>query len=362
MHSQVQPATLLKVGYDPGFNANKAACVTTDGNISKYLTPSPVGMARRKKDGLTLAGVVRPKKALRRPFHVAFDGMEYLAGPNVPKFTDPITRMDFDRFTDSPELRATFYATLYQFVNGGLNDVALAVALPVEVVQDRAQAAKVERSIKSWMLGEHVFSVDGVETVINITNVRCKIPQPVATWFDWGMNVGGQWTRGKTAPHEPTLVIDQGFNTLDMLLVENSQISERITRGDTLGMSRAAEMLIAAVVDRYGIKLELHRANDLIKDVVNKRKAEIYVGGKTTDISQIARQSLSEFKSDISNFLRQTFSKQKENPNTLLTGGGVLAVSDVFYRHIPDAQAMYEPVMANARGLAKLAARPGFLD
>ncbi|MCP4409506.1 MAG: hypothetical protein GY807_17500, partial [Gammaproteobacteria bacterium] len=46
----------------------------------------------------------------------------------------------------------------------------------------------------------------------------------------------------------------------------------------------------------------------------------------------------------------------------LLTGGGALALSETLLRQFPKATVMYEPVLANARGLAKLAARPGFLN
>jgi hypothetical protein len=39
----------------------------------------------------------------------------------------------------------------------------------------------------------------------------------------------------------------------------------------------------------------------------------------------------------------------------------VLALSGRLLRRFPDATVMFEPVLANARGLAKLAVRPGFL-
>ncbi|MBE7550095.1 MAG: hypothetical protein HS126_03335 [Anaerolineales bacterium] len=44
----------------------------------------------------------------------------------------------------------------------------------------------------------------------------------------------------------------------------------------------------------------------------------------------------------------------------LLTGGGALAMREMLLRQFPKATVMPEPVLANARGLAKLAARPGF--
>lgn len=46
----------------------------------------------------------------------------------------------------------------------------------------------------------------------------------------------------------------------------------------------------------------------------------------------------------------------------LLTGGGSLALSQMLLRRFSRATMMYEPILANARGLAKLAIRPGFLN
>jgi hypothetical protein len=281
---------IRKTGYDPGFNANKIAQMQGS-DILTYVLPSSVGLANRgKKDGLTLGGVVRSQRATRHPFRVVFDGIEYLVGPNVDEFTRPIDRMDYDRFTDSPELRATFYAALYRLVNGGAHHLALAIALPVEVLQDKDEALRVERAMRSWLVGEHLFSVDGVESVLTVTQVQAKIPQPVATWFDWGLDTAGQWIRGRAALRAPALIIDEGFNTLDVLVVENGKISHRYSGGDTLGMRRAAERLIELIEHRHGLVLELQKANALLQDVVNGQKVTVYVHGQLTDVSREAKQ------------------------------------------------------------------------
>jgi hypothetical protein len=353
---------VIYAGYDPGFNANKIARVQGE-EILTYVLPSSVGEPNRaKKDGLTLAGVVRPQRASRYPFRVVFEGIEYLVGPNVSEFTDPIDRMDFDRFKDSPELRATFYAAIYRIINGGAHRLALAIALPVEVVQDRDEAIRVERAMRRWLVGEHVFSVDGVETALTVTNIRAKIPQPVATWFDWGMDTQGQWIRGRDAQRAPALVVDGGFNTLDVLVVEDGRISQRISEGDTLGMRRAAERLIRTIKHTYGPELELHQANRLIQAVVTGQKAETYVGGQLTDVTAEARRAVQSLEADVYNFLDRTVGKAKDAYNILLTGGGALAMSTTLLRQFSKATMMYEPVLANARGLAKLSMRPGFLD
>jgi hypothetical protein len=354
---------IIYAGLDPGFNAIKIARVQ-DGKISTYVLPASVGEpSRGRKDGLTLAGVVRPQRAIRRPFRVIFDQTEYLVGPNISDFAEPVDRLDFDRFTDSPELRATFYAAVHQLTaDGGSHRLALAVALPVEVVQDKTEALRVERAMRSWMVGQHVFSVDDVETVVTITAIRAKIPQPVATWFDWGMDTLGQWIKGREAQRAPTLIVDQGFNTLDVLVVEGGQISQRISEGDPLGMRRAAERLIRSLKYSYGLELELRRANDLVQAAVNEWQTETYVNGQLTDISQEARRAVQSLAADVHNFLDRTVGKSGNAYTVLLTGGGALALSSTLLRQFPTATVMYEPVLANARGLAKLAVRPGFLN
>lgn len=352
---------LARVGWDPGWGANKFARVSNS-DIVTFTLPSAVGEANRgSKDGLTLAGVVRSRTS-RRPFHVSFDGLEFWVGPNVAHYTEPIDRMDFNRFSDSPELRATFYAGIYRLINGGAHRIALAVALPVAVVQDKTEAARAERGLRDWLLGQHSFSVDGVETVITVEAVRARVPQPVASWFEWGMDTSGQWVKGKAAQIAPTLIIDQGFNTLDVLVVEGGRISERISEGDTLGMRRAAERLIRSLRHKYGVELELRPAAELVQQAVNDQPALTYVNGQETDVTPAVKRAVQSLETDVYNFLDRAVGKQAGAYNTLLTGGGALALREKLLQQFPHATVMHEPVLANARGLAKLAIRPGFLE
>ena len=352
---------IQRIGWDPGFSATKLAQVVQE-EVVTYCLPATVGVVTRdRKEGLSLGGVVRPQRAGRRPFSVGFEGQEFLVGPNVADFTEPVDRLDFDRFTDSPELRAAFYAGISRLVNGGPRRVALAVALPVEVVQDKAEAQRVEEGLRKWLLGEHRFSVDGVDTSLTVAALRARIPQPVATWFDWGLNRAGEWVLGPEAQKSPVLIIDQGFNTLDVLVIEQGRISERVSDGDTLGMRRAAERLIRAIKHQHRVELELSRADELIRQAVNGQAATTYVNGQATDVTAEARQSLRSLEADVYNFLDRAIGKNAGAYRILLTGGGALALAGMLQRRFPQASLMAEPVLANARGLAKLANRPGFL-
>jgi len=360
---QNQPTELILAGFDPGNNAHKFARVQ-GGEITTYVLPATVGLDNHsRKEGLSLGGLFRPaRRAARQPFRVVFAGMEYLVGPNVDLYTKPIDQLDLQqRYTQSDEVRAAFYAGAYQLLNGGPHHMALAMALPVTLLADRNEANRLEAAIRTWLVGEHIFSVDGVETVLVVSQVVAKIPQPVATWFNWGMNTAGEWTKGRAAMVAPTLIIDQGFNTLDVVVIENGRISDRVSGGDTLGMSRAAEELIETVKGQHGVTLELYRANELIKELINGHKAEIYVYGELVDITPVAKSCVRSLEAEVSNYFTRLLGKMRTAYQVLLTGGGALAMRETLLRQFPEATVMPEPVLSNARGLAKAAVRPGFL-
>lgn len=350
-----------KLGVDPGFGGVKLAEVRGDG-IGCFRLPAAVGLADRgRKDGLTLAGVVSPGRMSERPVEVGFDGVEFLVGPNVDRFTRPVTQMDFERFGESLELRATVYAGLFSMLNGGSHRVALAVALPVEVVQDKSEAQRVERAMRGWLVGDHRFVVGDQDVEVEVVQVRAKIPQPVATWFDWGMDYEGQWVRGRDALKAPALVVDVGFNTLDVLVVEDGAISQRFSGGDTLGMRRAAERLMDVVDHRYGVGLELYEANGLVEDFAAGGPVWVYVQGEAVDVRRDVGQAVRALGNDVLYYLERNVGRAGASYKVLLTGGGAVVLSKRLLARFEGGMLMTDPVMANARGLAKLANRAGFL-
>lgn len=353
--------TVRRLGWDPGFGGNKIAEVV-DGQISTNIMPSVVGV------GDTNAGALN--QALRqahvrggrrtRPYRVGFAGVEYLVGPGVSAYARPIERMDFQRFTESPELRALLYATLWQALDGGSHRVALAIALPVEVLMDAQRAAATERDMAAWLVGAHTFTLDAIETQIEIVNIRAKIAQPLATWFDWGLDNSGAFCRGAEAAKAPCLVVDEGFNTLDLIAVEGGRISTRYTGGDTLGMRRAAEMTATNIQRRYGVELSLHEADELVQAVIGGKSASTYVLGAETDVTAEVQQAIAALSAEVRRFVERQVGNGKRF-RILLTGGGAVALAGSLIQMWPHAEVMPDPVLANARGLAKLAQRQGFL-
>lgn len=351
---------IRKIGVDPGFSSIKVAEVQGE-RIASFLLPSAVGAGADTESGLSITGLGLRRQTGPKPQQVQFDGYEYLVGNGVADFTEPLYRMDFNRFTDSPELRASLYAALYQLLNGGGHTIALAVALPVSVLQNKDEADRVEKSMRGWMVGRHNFLVNGVDTHVNVTAVRAKIPQPVASWMEWGLNNHGQWTKGHDVLTSDTLVVDQGFNTLDVLVVQNGQISQRHTGGDTLGMSRAAQNLKDSLYRRFRMRCDLMECNDLIWQVTKGQQATISLNGEKENITQQVKQAITSLEADVIQFLKEVIRTQA-GYRVLLTGGGALSMATRLTQVFPKATMLHEPVLANARGLAKMAQRPGFLE
>jgi hypothetical protein len=347
-----------KIGLDPGFGGVKAAEVRGQ-QIETCVVPSVVGVGSTDSGALNLTGVMRSRRRSGRPFVVAFEGVEYLVGPGVAQYARPIERMDFARFTEGPELRALLYAALYQLLDGGSHQVALAVGLPVELLLDKDQARETEREMSKWLVGKHQFELDGISARFEVIKLRVKVAQPVGAWLDWGLSLDGKWAR-KESYRTPVLVIDVGFNTLDLLAVSGGAISNRYTGGDTLGMRRAAEMTAGNIQRRHGVELSLHEADALVQKVITRKKAQIYVTGKLMDVTAEAQQAVNSLSADVVRFVERSVGAGRKF-KILLTGGGALALTRRLQRQYPHAEVVPEPTFTNARGLAKLAARKGFL-
>jgi predicted outer membrane protein len=110
------------------------------------------------------------------------------------------------------------------------------------------------------------------------------------------------------------------------------------------------------------LTIELHKANDLIEGVVNNQQAEVYLHGELRNVTKEAKQALAALGTDVDNYFQRSLGKAKNAYNVLLTGGGSMALANRLLTTFPKAVLMYEPVLANARGLAKMAMRPGFLS
>jgi hypothetical protein len=319
--------------------------------------PSQVGVGDMNLGGLSLGNVGKRRKE-EEPVQISFAGGTYLVGHNVARYAQPLERFDSSKYTDSMEVRALTYALLAQLVDGGSTDLAVMVALPVEVVM-AATFKETVKGIEGWLLGEHTFTYDGGTSHITVHAVKC-MAQPVGAFFAWGLDDTGEWVREESDLTEATVaVLDSGFNTLDLLLVKQGRIEKRFTGGDVLGVRVAAEEIARAVKAQYKFALSMAEADAYIRQYLDKRKVTIIVAGEKRDLTPIIKQALNSLATRTIDFVEGTWSNANQFSYVLLAGGGALVLDAPLRKQIGHAQMLADPVTANAIGLAKLAQRPG---
>ena len=318
--------------------------------LKTFCMPSVVGVGSIVSKDFGLGNLARQKSA-EYPHQIILDGAEYLVGAGVERYTTPIERMDLNRFSDSAELRALLYASLYQIM-GGNGKAALNVGLPVEIVMDKALLAEVARGMERWMVGVHRFTLDGVEARIEITTVRAKYSQPAGALFDYiygddlqvRNRLNGSWV----------LIVDEGFNTLDLVATGDQQ--QKVSGGARKGMRRASEILVASMARKYRVDdLSLAEADAMVRTMIEGKRVRMSVQGKLTDVSTDVRQAFDALAAEVVRFVESKVGDGGRF-DILLTGGGALALHERLVRRWPHARlAGNDPVMSNAVGFCKIA-------
>lgn len=341
---------MIAIGIDPGFGNFKAA--QTDADHAKVaVVPSVVGIGDTEMGMLSL-GKMGHRRSRSGPNRVFFEGMSYLVGEKVARYARPVQRMDFLRLSDGPELRALCYAVIFNLLDGGKHQVSFMVGLPVEVMADRERARQTLRSLRSWMIGAHSFEVDGVSVILEIDQVQV-MAQPAGAFFAWGLDNKGCWARQKADLKAPVAICDIGFNTLDLFTVEAGDVVARFTGGDTVGMRRAAELVLAAVHSQHGISLSLHEGDALL----HQRLPTLHTSRGEMDLTSVVKQATDATIAAIITFIEQRWGNGRQFPHLLFTGGGAEALRKALLQHYPHGQVLSDAVTANALGLARYAAR-----
>ena len=344
---------MRKIAIDPGFGGFKVAEVQHD-TLATHTLPAVVGVGSTDL-GYLGTGFGRQNK--HTPHTVTIDGTGYLVGQNVHRFAPPVERLDFQRLSDGPELRALLYTALWKITGAGNHTTALMVGLPVEIVQDKKRTQNTLRTLRGWLVGTHHFAVDGESVTLTVTAVK-GLAQPVGSYFAWGANVNGKWQMSREALQKPVAICDIGFNTLDLFAVQGGEVFGRFTGGDTLGMHRTADAIVRHVRRHFNHSLSLAEADALMREYLTTGHATLFHPAGDRDLAPAVRQALDTTFAGISQFIRQHWERGTRFRYLLLTGGGAQALQDKLLAQYPQAVILPDPVTANAAGMAKFAVRP----
>ena len=338
------------IGYDPGFGNSKAALIK-NGTLTTTHLPSVVGVGNTDIGLLdTSLGNSRQRTL---PDEVSFDGVSYLVGQNVAKYAKPVERMDFQRLSDGPELRALFYTTMHHLLEDDtVEDVRVMVGLPVEIMQDRQLAKATRRALRKWMVGHHKYEVNGQTTSLIIARVEV-MPQPAGSYFSWGMNNNGSWNRGADTLRDTIAICDIGFNTADLFVLESGKIVARYTAGETAGIRRAAEQVISIIRQKAGVSLSLHEADAFL----HQSSPSLSTASGVMDLAPIVDQARKSVAASVLQLTERQWGNAKRFRHVLFTGGGSQLLANSLSRAYPHGYVLPDAVVANAAGLAKYGLR-----
>ena len=356
----------FRIALDVGFHSFKVSAVFDD-KLYTFTMPSVVGVGDTSL-GLLQTGITRQKRNL--PFVVTFDNQSYLVGSYVSLYARPIERVDFDRLSYCLELRVLIYAAISGLLSQIARDghlvhtdpvnMGLILALPVQVLQS-AKSKQVIQALESWMVGSHVFDLDNTSCSFNIQMIKA-MAQPLGSFFEWGLNLNGEWQRSSSDLKTSIGILDQGFNTTDLFHIHQGQIVKRYTGGETLGQRRAAKLMQDLIEQHAGRKVTLYEADAYLRQSANGHAVEMVVRGKKFDLKPLSRQALDVASGELRAYLSQIWEDGKQFDYILLTGGGALAMGSRLRSIFPQVIDLSDPVTANARGLARFAHRKGVLN
>lgn len=232
----------IVVGLDPGFGNIKI--VSGD---KRTVTSSHVYKSIRGNLGLS----ENDDTAL-----VEWAGNAYHVGPYAAfKGIGLGASFGFDRLLDGgPDVRALIYRAMHSHFGACSRRKTLSVycALPVESLTNGSNAAT-NAALRSWLVGEHDFLVDGESCKIFIDKASTA-PQPVAALWDYGYDTGGKIiTSAANESKGKILVCSIGMNTIEMVGFNGGRIVEAQTSGAKAGVRLLIEDVAKHTDEEFSI-------------------------------------------------------------------------------------------------------------
>lgn len=182
-----------------------------------------------------------------------------------------------------------------------------------------------------------------------ITVTAKVIPQPLGSFFNLLFDKSGA-VQDEGLLNARVGVLDIGFYTADLITIDNLELVEKQIASFENGVAGILESIARDIENAYDFRPDLHKTEEAI------RKGTIRVYGLDHDITEIARQRLTELATEIEARTKTVWRTAADLDQVVLTGGGatLLRSNLDLYKHaivIEDAQ------FANALGYYKYSRR-----
>lgn len=319
---------MTNLGIDLGMGANKLY-----GFNGGLQLPSHVAI-----DGNQIVTRLAGMKSKRPPLRVVTDQGTFYVGAGAHDWGRPVESLDYDRLTGSPEIRAIFYGAMTQYVkaSGQIEEpINLLVGMPLEPLSgDIDQARAVAAQVRGWMRGKHEWRANGKTYTLDVANVKIT-SQATGALFDYLLDDDGAFIPARKGHVKKELgIISVGFNTVELLVVQNSAPVQRFTTGKTSGVRRLLELVDG-------------------QDLYSLGELDTQLRAGALDV----RDALPIWAREVTGQIERTWGRQwRRFAGIVAVGGGAVLLQDELTRAFNGkATIPKDPVLSIARGLYKMA-------
>ena len=252
---------------------------------------------------------------------IEFGGRRLFVGDAALRQATPEATITANR-TVTFEGMALLMAAIHLLVPDQLNvQLRLVVGLPIQ------QYSKLKESYIAAAMGDHNFkivSLDGAseyDKKVEIVSVKV-LPQPFGCVFDRLLDGQGRIVNKAMATGQIG-IIDGGYNTLDLLRVENLEyINRRSTSYSEMGVFEVSKLFSNRIYDRLGVEIPPEKAEQYIKS------GSIKISGKMYSLAGILDECYEIEVTNVISRVKSIWPDYALLDAIIPTGGGIIPIQN----------------------------------
>jgi hypothetical protein len=269
------------------------------------------------------------------PLHIQSEQGSFYVGPDAHSWGRAVENLNYERLTGAPEMFALLFGSLTRYIQqyGPINrPLSIIVGMPQEPLTGPDASDNIS-AVKKWMTGTHQWQADSEDYKVKIAEVKVT-SQPVGALFDYLLTDDGHFVSNRKAAFKSEVgIISIGFNTIELLVVQDRKIVQKFTAGTTAGVRRLLDLV------NNGNAYTLGELDTLLRS-------------KSLDI----KTALPVWESEVSGVINQHWGEtwKRFNKILLVGGGAALLKNTLPYKFNGKAFVPDNPVSSISRGLYKL--------
>lgn len=224
-------------------------------------------------------------------------------------------------------------------------DVALCTGVPAALWRSDGAA------LGDVLAGEHHYTLNRRSRSVTLSDVMV-LPEPLGSYFACVLGPDGT-VADKGLASEPVAVVDIGYRTVDIVLVERGRIVEDVILSSGHGLVTAFNRIYSLVASSVGVLSDGEKA-EIFQSLVKATPLRL----KGTSIRNGLYQKLLEARPEVADHVEADIRSAlggAEYRTLLMTGGGAEWLKDLLKPRFPGARWVEEARLANARGFYRYA-------